>query len=290
MDININSIIKTEEISDIMPEPARVKTVSLRKQGDTDTPDEDKLTMDMAIDKSREIIGELKSSITPPSAERLPYYSINLPYVSDSFTEYKTKSEARHKAADLLRPAYEGRERAVRSAALKAVKDIRRISVYEESDDNFCYRIEQKALEALHDCAELLEKAGATLPIERVTKLYRPTDEFDEDDIFELLYDDIVKTNGPFSLDSYLSGNGEMIKDDCNGIFNITYRYFGVCNAAQDMKKDIDEAFGFALGLAWKKAVGSAERYCKRIGEELDGILETMIQRALGLPDEEVEQ
>ncbi len=290
MDININSIIKTEEISDIMPETVPVKTVSLRKQGDIDIPDEEILNMDMAIDKSREIIGELKSSITPPSAERLPFYSINLPYVSDSFTEYKTKSEARHKAADLLRPAYEGRERAVRKAALEAVNDIRRKSVYEESDDNFCYKIEQKALKALRDCAELLEKAGASLLPDSVTALYRPSDEFDEDDTFELLYDDIVKTKGPFSLDGYLSRNGEMIKDDCNGIFNITYRYFGVCNAAQDMKKDIDEAFDFALGLAWKRAVGSAERYCKRIGEELDGLLETMIQRALGLPDEEVEQ
>ncbi|MDE7194942.1 MAG: hypothetical protein K2O14_13400, partial [Oscillospiraceae bacterium] len=274
------SITITEDVSDLMPEPVRAKTVSLRKTKVTDAPDAEKLIK--AIADSREIIDEVKKFIVPPSAERLPFYSINLPYVSDSFDEYKSKSEAKHRAADLLRPAYEGREREVRKAAARAVKDIRRVSIYEESDDNFCYRTEQKALEALRHCAELLEKAGAELPSDSVTELYRPIEEFDEDDVFELLHDDIVKTNGPFSLESYLSSNGEMIKDDCNGIFNITYRYFGVCAAADDMRKDIENAFKFALGLAWKRAVGSAEYYCKRIMEELDERLELMIQDAQG--------
>lgn len=119
--------MRIEEVSELMPEPVRAKTVSLRKPADTD--DTDKLSQ--AIDESRKIIEELKRSIVPSSAEKLPFYSINLPYVSDSFTKYKTKSEARHKAADLLRPAYDGREREVRKAAARAVKDIRRISVYE---------------------------------------------------------------------------------------------------------------------------------------------------------------
>lgn len=268
----------TQELCDVMPQPVRAKTVSLRKPADTDDTD----MLAQAIDKSREIIEELKSSIVPPSAKRLPFFGINLPFVTDCFTEYKTKSEARHKAADLLRPAYEGREREVRKAAARAVKDIRRISAYEESDDNFCYRTEQKALEALRSCLELLEKAGAEPLPDSAVKLYRPTEEFDEDDTFELLHDDIVKTNGPFSLEDYLSSNGEMIKDDCNGIFNITYRYFGVCNAAQDMKKDIEQSFGFALGLAWQRAAGTAERYCERIRRELDELLEEMIRAARG--------
>lgn len=273
---------RIEEVSELMPESVRAKTVSLRKPADTD--DTDKLAQ--AIDESRKIIEELKRSIIPPSAEKLPFYSINLPYVSDSFTEYKTKSEARHKAADLLRPAYEGRERVMRKEAAKAVKDIRRISIYEECEDNFCYRTEQKALEALRNCAEMLEKAGAKPLSDSAAKLYRPTEEFDGDDTFELLHDDIVKTNGPFSLESYLSSNGEMIKDDCNGIFNITYRYFGVCNAAQDMKKDIEQSFGFALGLAWQRAAGTAERYCERIRKELDVLLEEMIRAARGEQEE----
>lgn len=272
--------MRIEEVSELIPEPVRAGTVSLRKPSDAGADDTDKL--EQAIAESREIIGELKRSIVPPSAEKLPFYCINLPYVTDSFTEYKTKSEARHKAVDLLRPAYEGREREVRKSAARAVKDIRCVSIYEESDDNFCYRTEQKALEALCNCAELLEKAGAELPLDSVTELYRPIEEFDEDDVFELLHDDIVKTNGPFLLESYLSSNGEMIKDDCNGIFNITYRYFGVCAAADDMRKDIENAFKFALGLAWKRAVGIAEHYCKRIREELDEHLELMIQDAQG--------
>ena len=245
--------MRIEEVPEIIPEPVRAKTVSLRKPSDAGADDTDK--MEQAIAESREIIGELKRSIVPPSTEKLPFYCINLPYVTDPFTEYKTKSEARHKAADLLRPAYEGREREVRKAAVRAVKDIRRVSIYEESDDNFCYRTEQKALEALCNCGKLLENAGAeSLP--DIDKLCRPNEGFDEDDVFELLHDDIVKTNGPFSLESYLSSNGEMIKDDCNGIFNITYRYFGVCNAAQDMKKDIEQSVRLCAGARLAKSRG----------------------------------
>lgn len=242
--------MRIEEVPELIPEPVRAKTVSLRKPSDAGTDDMDKL--EQAIVESREIIGELKRSIVPPSAEKLPFYCINLSYVTDSFTEYKTKSEARHKAAYLLRPAYEGREREVRKAAARAVKDIRRISVYEE---NFCYCIEHRTLEALRSCGKLLENAGAE-PLPDIDKLCRPNEGFDEDDVFELLHDDIVKTNGSFSLESYLSSNGEMIKDDCNGIFNITYRYFGVCNAAQDMKKDIEQSVRLCAGARLAKSRG----------------------------------
>lgn len=285
--------MRIEEVPELMPEPVRARTVSLKKPADTDsvadTDNTDKLTQ--AIDKCREIIDELKRSIVPPSAEKLPFYSINLPYVTDSFTEYKTKSEARHKAADLLRPAYECRERVVRKEATRLVNEIRRISTYEENEDNFCCRIERRALEALRDCAELLKKAGAEPLPDIADRLYRPSEfEFDEDDVFELLHDDMVRTNGPFSLESYLSRNGEMIKDDCNGIFNITYRYFGVCSAAQEMKKDIEQSFGYALSLAWQKAAGAAKRCCERICEELDVWLEEMILAAHGELEEIVEQ